>query len=83
MHCDDASCIKAATGGRRYKRADGIVVIDPKKSKGQKAVVSACPYRVIFWNEEKQIPQKCTFCAHLLDQGGKPPGAWRSAPRVR
>ncbi len=73
MHCDDASCIKAATGGAVYKRADGIVVIDPKKSEGQKAVVSACPYRVIFWNEEKQIPQKCTFCAHLLDQGWKAP----------
>jgi Fe-S-cluster-containing dehydrogenase component len=73
MHCDDASCIKAATGGAVYKRADGIVIIDPKKSEGQKAVVSACPYRVIFWNEEKQIPQKCTFCAHLLDQGWKAP----------
>jgi Fe-S-cluster-containing dehydrogenase component len=73
MHCDDASCIKAATGGAIYKRADGIVIIDPKKSGGQKALVSACPYRVIFWNEEKQIPQKCTFCAHLLDQGWKAP----------
>jgi len=73
MHCDDASCIKAATGGAVYKRPDGIVMIDPKKSEGQKAVVSACPYRVIFWNEEKQIPQKCTFCAHLLDQGWKAP----------
>ena len=73
MQCDDASCIKAATGGAVYRRADGIVIIDPKKSEGQKAVVSACPYRVIFWNEEKQIPQKCTFCAHLLDQGWKAP----------
>ena len=73
MQCDDASCIKAATGGAVYKRPDGIVIIDPKKSEGQKAVVSACPYRVIFWNEAKQIPQKCTFCAHLLDQGWKVP----------
>jgi Fe-S-cluster-containing dehydrogenase component len=73
MHCDDASCIKAATEGAIYKRADGIVIIDPKKSQGQKGLVSACPYRVIFWNEEKQIPQKCTFCAHLLDQGWKAP----------
>lgn len=73
MHCDDASCVKAGKGDAIYKRADGIVIVDPEKSKGQKSLVSACPYRVIYWNEEKQIPQKCTFCAHLLDQGWKEP----------
>jgi Fe-S-cluster-containing dehydrogenase component len=73
MHCEDASCVKAAKDGAIYKRTDGIVIIDPKKSVGQKGFVSACPYRVIYWNEEKQIPQKCTFCAHLLDKGWKAP----------
>jgi Fe-S-cluster-containing dehydrogenase component len=73
MHCDDASCIKAAKGGAIYKRPDGIVLIDPEKSAGQKELVSSCPYRVIFWNEARQIPQKCTFCAHLLDQGWNVP----------
>src|SRR5208282_1135488 len=34
---------------------------------------SACPYGVIFWNEARNIPQKCTFCAHLLDDGWKEP----------
>ena len=24
---------------------------------------------VIYWNDEKQLPQKCTGCAHLIDQG--------------
>lgn len=69
MHCDDAPCIKAAKDGAVYKRDDGIVIIDPKKAKGQKAIVNSCPYKVIYWNEEKQIPQKCTMCAHLLDEG--------------
>ena len=73
MQCDDASCIKAAKEGAIYKRPDGIVIIDPEKSAGQKGLVSSCPYRVVFWNEARQIPQKCTFCAHLLDQGWKAP----------
>jgi Fe-S-cluster-containing dehydrogenase component len=73
MHCDNAPCIKAAQNGAVYRRPDGIVIIDPEKSKGQKQIVSACPYRVIYWNEEKDIPQKCTLCAHLLDEGWKEP----------
>ena len=73
MHCDDALCVKASHNGEIYRRPDGIVIIDPEKSVGQKYLVSLCPYRVIYWNEEKNIPQKCTFCAHLLDAGWKEP----------
>ena len=73
MHCQEAPCIKAAENGAVYRRPDGIVIIDPVKAKGQKQLVSSCPYRVIYWNEEKDIPQKCTFCAHLLDEGWKEP----------
>lgn len=73
MHCQEALCIKAAENGAVYRRPDGIVIIDPIKAKGQKQLVSSCPYRVIYWNEEKNLPQKCTLCAHLLDQGWKEP----------
>jgi Fe-S-cluster-containing dehydrogenase component len=73
MHCRDATCVKAAQDKAIYRRPDGIVIIDPVKSKGQKQLISSCPYRVIYWNEEKQIPQKCTFCAHLMDAGWKEP----------
>jgi Fe-S-cluster-containing dehydrogenase component len=69
MHCDNAPCIKAGKDGAVYKRDDGIVIIDPVRAKGQEAIVNACPYRAIWWNEEKAVPQKCTLCAHLLDQG--------------
>ena len=68
-HCDDAPCMKAAKDGAVHKRDDGIVIIDPQKSKGQKAIVDACPYGAISWNEEKQIPQAWIFDAHLLDDG--------------
>ncbi len=68
-HCDNAPCMKAARNGAITKRADGIVVIDPEKSKGQKQIVDACPYGAIFWNEERQVPQAWFFDAHLLDEG--------------
>ena len=80
MHCDDAPCIQASQGGEVYRRPDGIVIIDPEKAKGQKQLVSACPYRVIYWNEEKDIPQKCTFCVHLLDAGWKEPRCVEACP---
>lgn len=69
MHCDDAPCIAKAENGAVYKRPDGIVIIDSQKSKGQKQLLGACPYGAIWWNDDLQLPQKCTLCAHLLDQG--------------
>jgi Fe-S-cluster-containing dehydrogenase component len=69
MHCDDAPCIKAAKNGAVYKRSDGIVIIDTIKAKGQTHLINACPYSAIQWNQAKEIPQKCTLCAHLLDDG--------------
>jgi Fe-S-cluster-containing dehydrogenase component len=80
MHCEEPPCAKASVNGAIYKRPDGIVIIDPEKSMGQKEILSSCPHRVIFWNEEKQIPQKCTFCAHLLDQGWREPRCVEACP---
>jgi len=80
MQCEDAPCIEAAQKKAVYRRPDGIIIIDPVKAKGQKQIVTACPYRVIEWNEEKQLPQKCTFCAHMLDQGEKVPRCVESCP---
>ena len=69
QHCDNAPCIGSATGGAVYKRPDGVVIIDPVKSQGQKQIVSACPYGVIFWNADANIPQKCTLCVQSLEKG--------------
>jgi len=35
---------------------------------------------VIYWNEALQLPQKCTLCAHLLDQGWKEPRCVEACP---
>lgn len=68
MMCENAPCI-AAGNGAVYRREDGIVLIDREKAKGRRNIVDACPYGSIWWNEALQLPQKCTFCAHLLDGG--------------
>ena len=80
MHCAAAPCMDAAKNGAVYRRPDGIIIIDPEKAQGQGAIVNACPYRVIYWNAEKQLPQKCTLCAHRLDQGEKQPRCVESCP---
>ena len=79
-HCDDAPCMKAAKDGAVTKRPDGIVIIDPVKAKGQKAIVDACPYGAVWWNEEKQLPQAWIFDAHLIDQGWTKPRVEQSCP---
>jgi Fe-S-cluster-containing dehydrogenase component len=80
MHCADGICMKVAQNKAVYKTKEGIVLIDPVKAKGQKQIVTACPYRVIEWNEVLQIPQKCTLCAHLLAQGEKETRCVESCP---
>ena len=35
---------------------------------------------MIFWNDELQLPQKCTLCAHRLDEGVKEPRCVEACP---
>jgi Fe-S-cluster-containing dehydrogenase component len=69
MHCDAAPCMDAAPAGAVYKRPDGLVIIDPQKAKGHQEIVDACPYGAVYWNPEAEVAQKCTGCAHLIDEG--------------
>jgi Fe-S-cluster-containing dehydrogenase component len=80
MHCDHAPCMQAAGPGEIEKRPDGIVLIHPEKARGNRKLVQACPYGAIYWNDEKQVAQKCTGCAHLLDDGWKQPRCTQVCP---
>ena len=71
VHCDAAPCIPSCPiKGAIYKRDDGLVVIDADKCTGCKNCVDCCPYGVIYFNDDLNIAQKCTGCAHLLDGKG-------------
>ena len=71
-HCADAPCV-ARSEGAITKRSDGIVLIDPQKAAGRQDLVEACPHGMISWSKESSAPQKCTLCAHLLDDGWTKP----------
>ena len=79
MHCADAPCVKASDGAIA-RRDDGIVLIDPVKAKGRLELAGSCPYGLIWWNEAEQTPQKCTLCAHLIDDGWTQPRCVQACP---
>jgi Fe-S-cluster-containing dehydrogenase component len=80
MHCENAPCIPGCPEHAIDRRADGIVLIDPQKCNGCKDCLQACPYGVIYFNEELNLCQKCTLCAHLLDQGWDEPRCVTACP---
>lgn len=80
QQCENPACIEKSPEGAVYMRPDGIVIIDPEKARGRKEVVNSCPHRLITWNEEKNVAQKCTFCVHLLDNGWEAPRCVAACP---
>jgi len=80
MHCSNAPCMAASSGGAVYRRSDGIVLVDPIKSVGQTKIALACPYGAMFINPSTNAAQKCTLCAHLLDAGWKEPRCVEACP---
>jgi ferredoxin len=59
-----------------------MVIIDSVKCTGCKNCVDACPYDVIFFNEDLNLAQKCTGCAHLLDDGWAEPRCADACPTL-
>ncbi len=81
QHCNDAPCIPACNADAIYRRDDGAVIIDPDKCRGNQLCLEACPYEnVIYFNDSLNIAQKCTFCAHLLDDGWTEPRCVDACP---
>lgn len=72
QHCANAPCIKVCPEGAIKTRPDGLVWIDPAVCTGCGLCKEACPYDVIYTNEATGIAQKCTGCAHRVDEGLKP-----------
>lgn len=68
-HCEHPACMEACPVGAITKREDGLVLIDPDACVGCGACAAACPVGAIYENAEAGIFQKCTGCAHLLDNG--------------
>lgn len=78
-HYAEAPCMACAPEAV-YRREDGLVIIDPEKAKGKRELVDSCPIGAIYYNDELDIAQKCTGCAHLLDNGWDEPRCVDACP---
>jgi len=78
FHCQTAPC-QAAHPDTIHTRDDGIVIIDPDVQMDEE-IVDSCPWGRIYWNADLRIGQKCTMCAHLLDQGWTEPRCVEACP---
>jgi Fe-S-cluster-containing dehydrogenase component len=79
-HCRRPACLVACGEGAVRKRADGLVLIDPAHCSGCGSCADACPYDAVFKNDALNICQKCTGCAHLLDNGYAEPRCVEACP---
>ena len=79
-HCAEADCMGACPADAISRRDDGLVIIEPDRCTGCRDCVAACPYGVIYFNDDLGLAQKCTGCAHLLDNGFNMPRCVESCP---
>lgn len=68
-HCESPACTTVCPTQATYRRADGVVVVNNTRCVGCAACVQACPYEGRFLNRETGTADKCTWCAHRIDQG--------------
>lgn len=71
-HCDEAICVKVCPVQATYKREDGTVLINYDKCIGCGYCIAACPYQARYIDPVRKVADKCTFCAHRVDQGLAP-----------
>lgn len=79
-HCAKAPCAGICPADAFDIREDGLMVLLPEKCTGCMACVDACPIGAIYANTEASIAQKCTGCAHLLDNGWTVPRCVDACP---
>ena len=87
-HCDNPPCETVCPTGATYKLDNGIVLVDDELCMGCRACAMACPYDAryevtyddieegkSFYGDLKRTRpsmDKCTFCAHRLEEGRLP-----------
>ena len=79
QHCDNCRLLEKYPDAV-YRNERGFVIIDPVKAYGMRSMIHDCPYGTIYWNDTLQLPQKCTGCTHLLDDGWDEPRCVQSCP---
>ena len=72
-HCTHPACVEACPSGAMSKRPqDGIVVRDEKTCQGNRDCAKACPYKKIYFNEQRKVSQHCMMCLPRIEDGVAP-----------
>ncbi|MFW9877342.1 MAG: 4Fe-4S dicluster domain-containing protein [Candidatus Thorarchaeota archaeon] len=71
-HCEHPPCVDSCPDDALIKRDDGIVILNQDLCTGCLSCLTACPYNIIVFDDDNNLPGKCNFCAHRVDQGLEP-----------
>ena len=72
LHCDDPVCAHFCPTKAIGKREDGVVTLDEDKCTGCRLCVYACPYGVMYFDQDKNVAGKCNLCSLRMDYGLEP-----------
>jgi len=72
MQCEEAACVTVCPTGASYKRADGIVMVDPDKCMGCNYCAWACPYGARELDDNAGTMKKCTLCVDRVNDQALP-----------
>jgi len=70
--CTHPACVQVCPVGATYKGVDGVVLIDHEYCIGCRYCVQACPYGARYFDEERGVSDKCTWCYHRITKGLQP-----------
>jgi Fe-S-cluster-containing dehydrogenase component/DMSO reductase anchor subunit len=72
-HCEQAPCMQSCPANAFSRdAASGAVIHHPEKCIGCKYCTWACPFDAPKYNPISGIVEKCTFCAHRVQENQKP-----------
>jgi ethylbenzene hydroxylase subunit beta/complex iron-sulfur molybdoenzyme family reductase subunit beta len=72
-HCTDAPCLEACPSGALFKDEEfGLVLRNEDVCQGHQQCSAACPYKKIYFNEDRGVSQHCIGCFPRIEKGVAP-----------
>ncbi len=72
MHCKEAACMMVCPANAIYRTDLGTVHIDPQRCIGCNYCAANCTYKVIGFDQAKNVARKCDFCLDRISNGEIP-----------